>query len=60
MIIKDLKDVVFYNTEILLEGKNSSTWIGKIKDIPEIYDRYIVTDVYVQDDSLIAECKGNV
>ena len=60
MKIMDLVETFDSNIEILLEGKNHSTWIGKIHEIPEEFYEYSLYRVYITDNSLVADCNGKV
>ena len=60
MKIMDLVGTFDSDIEILLEGKNHSTWIGEISDIPEEFYKYSLYRVYINDNSLIADCNGQL
>lgn len=60
MKIMDLVGTFDSDIEILLEGKNHSTWIGEIHEIPEEFYKYLLYRVYITDNSLVAECNGEV
>ena len=60
MKIVDLVSTFDSDIEILFEGKNHSTWIGNIGDIPEEFYKYYISRVYITDNSLVADCNGEV
>ena len=60
MKIADLVSTFDSDIEILFEGKNHSTWIGSIGDIPEEFYKYDISRAYINDNTLIAACNGVV